>query len=68
MTKSIVLDEDGVAALEALVNYNWQDELIDFMSHEGKRDCHIFASLNFLSNLLYGTNYEPEYWAERSQS
>ena len=60
MTRTLVLNEDGIEALNALLKYNWADERDDFLAHEGERDCHIFTSMVQLANLIDQTNYTPE--------
>ncbi len=59
-TRAVVLDEDGIEHLKALIAYNWTDERDDFEEHDGEKDCHIFVSIVALDNLVNGTDYKPE--------
>ena len=52
-----------VTAIEAIVQYNWADELRDFeqMTRDGEpTDSHVFRALVTLDNFINNTTYKPE--------
>ena len=63
MTKTLVLDEDGIESLNSVVDYCFQDEMEDYIkcvSLGDLVDCHVFVSLVALHNLLHGHTCKPE--------
>lgn len=64
MTRTLVLDEDAIEHLAELISYLWEKELLDFLAYDGEADLHIFTSMVALDNLLNGTAFSPEDWAE----
>ncbi len=50
-------------ALRAVIQYNWRDELMDYMDH----DCqpgHVFEHLVVLDNEVEGTTRTPYEWVD----
>lgn len=56
------------AAINKLVQYNWSDEIEDYVENCGyspefnQRSGHIFETLVTLANAMDGTKHTPEYW------
>ena len=63
MTRTIVLNEDGIESLNCLIEYSFQKEMEDYIDHVAQgnpADYHVFVSLVHLRNLLYETTEKPE--------
>jgi len=51
------------SALNAIVAYNWSDELTDYIAYR-PCDMHIFHSLVEIDNYLEDTEFTADYWAD----
>jgi len=49
--------EDFRDALEAVLAYNWDDELEDYRAHAEDGDAHVFGALITIDNFLRGVSY-----------
>lgn len=70
MTPNIVLNEDGIEHLKAVIHYNWGDERRDYETQiaEGNdASCHVFVSLVALDNLVNGTHCAPTDYVESDE-
>lgn len=54
------MNEEQRKALEAVLQYNWNDELNDYIRDENdSREVHVLRHLVTLDNLLRGVNLSP---------
>lgn len=61
MQGDTLMTEEQKQALDAVVQYNWEEELTDFTEDENEsRAEHVFRHLVLLDNMLNGTDFTPE--------
>lgn len=73
-TRAVVLDEDGIENLKAVLEYNWRDELEDYAEQRAagrqsdELEDHIFRVMVELDQIVYGHTKTAEEFYQESRA